>query len=203
MIAAKNSKKIDLKVSDNVRKFIKTSTVDSKGKAITDSSNRYSLDEAAIIEDSRYDGFYAVSTNISPEVMPVKEIITVNKGRWEIEESFMIMKTEMRSRPVYLQNSERIKAHFTTCFMALQVLRILEQKLNEKMGRIIPIQQLISTLRKMQITSIDKYYTGAYTRTDITDGLYDLMGMRFDCELLTKGKIETAKKISKKVLKNL
>ena len=87
--------------------------------------------------------------------------------------------------------------------MALQVLRILEQKLNEKMGRIIPIQQLISTLRKMQITSIDKYYTGAYTRTDITDGLYDLMGMRFDCELLTKGKIETAKKISKKVLKNL
>ena len=203
MIAAKNSKKIDLKVSDNVRKFIKTSTVDSKGKAITDSSNRYSLDETAIIEDSRYDGFYAVSTNISPEVMPVKEIITVNKGRWEIEESFMIMKTEMRSRPVYLQNSERIKAHFTTCFMALQVLRILEQKLNEKMGRIIPIQQLISTLRKMQITSIDKYYTGAYTRTDITDGLYDLMGMRFDCELLTKGKIETAKKISKKVLKNL
>ena len=203
MIAAKNSKKLDLKASDSVRKFIQIQSVDNKGKTITDSSNRYSLDEAAILEDARYDGFYAVSTNISPEVMPVKEIITVNKGRWEIEESFMIMKSELRARPVYLQNSERIKAHFTTCFMSLQVLRILEQKLNEKMGKIIPIQQLISTLRKMQITTIDKYYTGAYTRTDITDGLYDLLGMRFDSELITKGKIEISKKISKKILKNL
>ena len=203
MIAAKNSKKLDLKASDSVRKFIQIQSVDNKGNTITDSSNRYSLDEAAILEDARYDGFYAVSTNISPEVMPVKEIITVNKGRWEIEESFMIMKSELRARPVYLQNSERIKAHFTTCFMSLQVLRILEQKLNEKMGKIIPIQQLISTLRKMQITTIDKYYTGAYTRTDITDGLYDLLGMRFDSELITKGKIEISKKISKKILKNL
>ena len=203
MIAAKNSKKLDLKASDSVRKFIQIQSVDNKGKTITDSSNRYSLDEAAILEDARYDGFYAVSTNISPEVMPVKEIITVNKGRWEIEESFMIMKSELRARPVYLQNSERIKAHFTTCFMSLQVLRILEQKLNEKKGKIIPIQQLISTLRKMQITTIDKYYTGAYTRTDITDGLYDLLGMRFDSELITKGKIEISKKISKKILKNL
>ena len=203
MIAARNSKKLDLKASDSVRKFIQIQSVDSKGNTITDSSNRYSLDEAAILEDARYDGFYAVSTNISPEVMPVKEIITVNKGRWEIEESFMIMKSELRARPVYLQNSERIKAHFTTCFMSLQVLRILEQKLNKKMGKIIPIQQLISTLRKMQITTIDKYYTGAYTRTDITDGLYDLLGMRFDSELITKGKIETSKKISKKILKNL
>lgn len=203
MIAARNSKKLDLKASDSVRKFIQIQSVDNKGNTITGSSNRYSLDEAAILEDARYDGFYAVSTNISPEVMPVKEIITVNKGRWEIEESFMIMKSELRARPVYLQNSERIKAHFTTCFMSLQVLRILEQKLNEKMGKIIPIQQLISTLRKMQITTIDKYYTGAYTRTDITDGLYDLLGMRFDSELITKGKIETSKKISKKILKNL
>lgn len=203
MIAAKNSKKLDLKASDSVRKFIQIQSVDNKGNTITDSSNRYSLDEAAILEDARYDGFYAVSTNISPEVMPVKEIITVNKGRWEIEESFMIMKSELRARPVYLQNSERIKAHFTTCFMSLQVLRILEQKLNEKMGKIIPIQQLISTLRKMQITTIDKYYTGAYTRTDITDGLYDLLGMRFDSELITKGKIESSEKISKKILKNL
>lgn len=203
MIAARNSKKLDLTASDSVRKFIQIQSVDNKGNTITDSSNRYSLDEAAILEDARYDGFYAVSTNISPEVMPVKEIITVNKGRWEIEESFMIMKSEFRARPVYLQNSERIKAHFTTCFMSLQVLRILEQKLNEKMGKIIPIQQLISTLRKMQITAIDKYYTGAYTRTDITDGLYDLLGMRFDSELITKGKIESSKKISKKILKNL
>ena len=203
MIAARNSKKLDLKASDSVRKFIQIQSVDNKGNTITDSSNRYSLDEAAILEDARYDGFYAVSTNISPEVMPVKEIITVNKGRWEIEESFMIMKSELRARPVYLQNSERIKAHFTTCFMSLQVLRILEQKLNEKMEKIIPIQQLISTLRKMQIATIDKYYTGAYTRTDITDGLYDLLGMRFDSELITKGKIETSKKISKKILKNL
>ena len=50
----------------------------------------------------------------------------------------------------------------------------------------------------MKISVFDKYYTGAFTRTDVTDALHELTGMRFDCELLTKNSIEKFKKMSKK-----
>ena len=131
--------------------------------------------------------------------MPVSEIVAVNTGRWEIEESLMLMKSEFKSRPVYLQTDERIKAHFTTCYMALVLFRIIEQKVNEKLGRNVPAGHLIDTLRKMKITALDRYYTGAFTRTEITDALNELSSMRFDCELLTQGSIYSFKKISKKI----
>jgi transposase len=85
------------------------------------------LDTAAIAEEEKYDGFYAVCTNLAE--MSVSEIIGINKGRWKIEECFRIMKTEFKARPVYLQDDDRIKAHFLTCFIALFVYRILEKKL--------------------------------------------------------------------------
>ena len=110
----------------------------------------------------------------------------------------MLMKSELKSRPVFLQNDERIKAHFTTCFMALVLFRIIEKKVNEKLNLTVPAGQLIDTLRNMKITVFDKYYTGVFTRTDVTDALHELTGMRFDCELLTKSSIEKFKKMSKK-----
>ncbi|MFR7818741.1 MAG: transposase [Clostridium sp.] len=57
----------------------------------------------------------------------VREIININKRRWEIEENFRIMKTEFESRPVYVQRDDRIKAHFLTCYISLLVYRLLEK----------------------------------------------------------------------------
>jgi transposase len=87
------------------------------------------LDENLIREEEKYDGFYAVCTNL--ENKSVSEIVRINKKRWEIEECFRIMKTEFRARPVYLRKEDRIKAHFLTCYIALMVYRILEKKLEE------------------------------------------------------------------------
>ena len=88
------------------------------------------LNTDLIAEETKYDGFYAVCTNL--EDMGVDEIIRINKKRWEIEECFRIMKTEFKARPVYLQREDRIKAHFLTCFISLFVYRILEKKIEEK-----------------------------------------------------------------------
>lgn len=71
-----------------------------------------------------YDGFYGVCTNLESSV---EEIVKINQRRWEIEESFRILKSEMRSRPVYLQKDERIKAHFLVCFLSLLIYRLLEK----------------------------------------------------------------------------
>ena len=88
----------------------------------------YGLDEKVIADEEMYDGFYGVCTNLDDEA---SEIIKVNHRRWEIEECFRIMKSEFKARPVYLSNDDRIIAHFTTCFIALIIYRLIEKRLNQ------------------------------------------------------------------------
>ena len=97
-----------------------------------------SLDQNQIDSEAKYDGFYAVCTNLEDNV---SDIIKINQRRWEIEECFRIMKTEFKTRPVYLSKKDRITAHFTTCFTALVIYRILEKKLNEKYEKIFKSNQ--------------------------------------------------------------
>ena len=139
------------------------------------------LDENLIHEEERYDGFYAVCTNLENKSVP--EIVRINKKRWEIEECFRIMKTEFRARPVYLQKEDRIKAHFLTCYIALVVFRILEKKLEEK----YTCTDIIQTLRSMMMyRPCEKLgYMPAYTRTDLTDALHEAFGFRTDYEIIT------------------
>lgn len=139
------------------------------------------LNTDIIFEEEKYDGFYAVCTNI--ENMGIDEIIKINKKRWEIEECFRIMKTEFKTRPVYLQDEERIKAHFITCFIALFVFRILEKKLGGK----YTCEEIINTLRGMMMSRPGEKlgYTPTYTRTDLTDTLHEVFGFRTDYEITT------------------
>lgn len=126
-----------------------------------------------------YDGFYTVCTNLED---PVETIIAINKGRWQIEDTFRTMKTECKARPVYLQRDGRIKAHFLTCFIALLVLRILKKKLKIKTTK----EELIHTLRDMKIYKLrDLGYLSAYTRTDITDALNEAVGIKTDNEFIS------------------
>lgn len=139
------------------------------------------LDTAAIAEEEKYDGFYAVCTNL--EEMGIDQIIRINKKRWEIEECFRIMKTEFKARPVYLQREDRIKAHFLTCFIALVIFRILEKKLNEK----YTCEEITRTLREMIMYRPGEKlgYMPSYTRSDLTDALHEVSGFRTDYEILT------------------
>ena len=139
------------------------------------------LNTALIEEESRYDGFYAVCTNL--EDMNVDEIVRINKKRWEIEECFRIMKTDFKARPVYLQREDRIRAHFLTCFISLFIYRVLEKKLDEKYTS----EEIISTLRDMYMQRPGEKlgYIPAYTRTDLTDDLHAVSGFRTDYEIIT------------------
>ena len=144
----------------------------------------YELDEGRIRDEEQYDGFYAVYTNLDDDP---SEIAAVNQGRWEIEESFRIMKSEFEARPVYLKRDDRIKAHFTTCFIALLIYRILERKLDSQ----FTCDEIISTLRKMRVTSIgNEGYVPSYTRTKLTDALHEYAGFRTDYELIKKRTIK-------------
>ena len=144
------------------------------------------LDEKKIAEESMYDGFSAVCTTLEDDI---EDILKVNHRRWEIEESFRIMKSEFKARPVYLQKDERIRAHFLTCFLSLLVYRLLEHKLGER----YTVSELVRTLRKMNFFHMDGIgYLPEYTRSEITDALHEEFNFRTDTEIVTE---KTMKKI--------
>ena len=199
LINENNYKKIRLNTKSDVRKLISVSNYTEDGHEATVA--KYSLNMDAIVEDARYDGFYAVSTSVPKEQLSVAQIININRGRWEIEESFMLMKSEFKSRPVFVRLEEHIRAHFTTCFMALLVFRLLEKEANKDRENVITAPDLIDTLRKMNITKLTArraLYTGSFTRTEITDVLHRILPIRFDCELIPAKDMREAIKASKK-----
>lgn len=152
----------------------------------------YSLDLDRIADEAQYDGFYAVVTNLEGDV---GEIIRINRQRWEIEENFRIMKTEFDARPVFVQREDRIKAHFLTCYISLLVYRLLEKKLENQ----YTCEELLDTLRGMQMTRIAKDigYIPSYKRTDLTDCLHKTFGFRTDFEFISRSTMRNIIKNSK------
>lgn len=152
----------------------------------------YGMDVKLIEQEAGYDGFYAVCTNLEDDA---SAIIKVNKRRWEIEESFRIMKSEFKARPVYLQRDDRIKAHFTTCFISLLIYRLLEKKILGK----YTCAEIISGLRAMNFYEVKgEGYVPTYTRTDFTDELHEKFGFRTDYEIVN---IKQMKKIFRETKK--
>lgn len=139
-----------------------------------------SLNQDQIDKEEMYDGYYAVCTNLENDV---RSIIQINQRRWEIEECFRIMKSEFKARPVFLTREDRIIAHFTTCFTALVVYRILEKKLQEK----YTCEEIVQTLRTMDMLIAEgEGYIPTYTRTDLTDALHEAFGFRTDYEIISQ-----------------
>lgn len=152
----------------------------------------YNINTELIHKEEIYDGFYAVCTNLEDDA---SEIIKVNNRRWEIEECFRIMKSEFKARPVYLKRSERILAHFTTCFISLIIYRLLEKKLNDK----YTCSEIISELKGMNFKEEKgEGYIPTYTRTDFTDDLHEKYGFRTDYEIVKTNQMKNIFKLTKK-----
>ena len=107
--------------------------------------------------------------------------MAVNARRWEIEESFRIMKSEFKTRPVYLSRDERITAHFINCYLALMIFRVLENRVGEKFTK----SQLLCTLRDMNLFSVGSgSYIPTYMKTEVTDALHNAAGFRTDYKII-------------------
>ena len=175
-IISKNPKKIKSRDENDPKRFIENIPTTDSGEVAL--NNNYSIDQEKIFEEAKFDGLYAVCTNLEDEV---SEIIKINRRRWEIEESFRIMKSEFKSRPVYLSREDRIKAHFTTCFLALVIFRYLEKRLDEQYSS----SQIIETLKKFEFKNEnDIGFSPSYTRTDLTDELHNKFGFETDFEII-------------------
>lgn len=150
------------------------------------------LDENKIAGEAMYDGLYAVCTDLLDD--DVSGILKVSEGRWQIEECFRIMKTDFSARPVYLQDGNRIKAHFLICFLALLSYRALEKELDYQ----YTCEEILDTLRGMNFAGIQEQgFVPLYKRLKITDDLHEACGFRTDYQFITKSQMKTIQKKSK------
>ena len=170
------------KNQNDYRRFIIDTKLTDNGEVAENST--FSLDEDLIKEEEKYDGYYALTTNL---VGDIEQILKIIKGRWEIEESFRIMKTDFLARPVNLSREDRIKAHFLTCFIALLIYRILEKKLDYK----YTTTQILNILRNMNMLEQKGLgFEPEYERTNITDDLHELFGFNTDYEIISYKKMK-------------
>ena len=179
---ANKSFKLDKCNQNDFKRFIKKTNITTDGEVAE--KKVLSLNTDTIQKEEKFDGFYGVCTNLDDDP---EEIIKVNQRRWEIEESFRIMKSEFKARPVYLSRDDRITAHFTTCFLSLVILRFLEKVLDEKYTS----SEIIDTLKNMNMQkNFDCSYEPIYTRTDLTDDLHEKFGFRTDYEILQESRLK-------------
>ena len=177
-----NPSKIGKAKQNDYRRFIKTTTYTNDGEIANKKIHYINTD--VIDKEKIYDGFYGICTNLEADT---SEIINVNKGRWQIEECFRIMKTEFKARPVYLSKDERIEAHFITCFISLMIYRLLEKRLNKDFA----CSTIIRNLRDMNfLEAAGEGYIPAYTRNDFTDTLHEAFGFRTDYQIVTNKKVK-------------
>ena len=141
----KNPQKIGKTNQNDYKRFISKKSITSDGEIAK--KNIFSMDTDRIAKEEAFDGYYAICTNLEDEAL---KIIEINHQRWEIEESFRIMKSEFHSRPVYLSRDDRIRAHFMTCFLALTLYRFLELRLDKR----FTCHQIIDGLKSMNFHKI-------------------------------------------------
>ncbi|MDY4923318.1 IS1634 family transposase [Frisingicoccus sp.] len=153
----------------------------------------YYLDQDKIAEEEKYDGLYAICTDLLDD--DVADILKVSEGRWQIEDCFRTMKTDFEARPVYLNREDRIKAHFLTCFLALLHFRLLKRSLKGS----YTTDQLVQTLRDVKFADVEEQgFMPVYERDEITDDLHEVCGFRSDYEFITKRKMKGIQKKSKR-----
>lgn len=188
-IIDKNPNKLKKINANDSKRFIKTTNITKDGEIAE--NTMLELDMKVIKKEEKFDGFYAVCTNLEDDASSIAKI---NKQRWEIEECFRIMKTEFKARPIYLSKEDRIEAHFMTCFLALIIFRILEKKLDYK----YTCPKILSELKEMNfLINEGNGYIPCYERTDFTDDLHEKFEFRTDYKIVTTKKMKEILKATK------
>lgn len=183
---AKKKKEVEqIKITKNPndsKRFIKQINTTNAGEVAC--NIEYIIDEEIYKNEEKYNGLYGITTNLIDDT---QTIIKVMNGRWEIEESFRIMKNDFDAGTVHLSNEDRIKGHFITCFLSLFIYRYLEHQLNDK----YTVYEIVSKLQEMKMLEHKgKGFEPIQDRNDLTDDLHKFLGEITDTEIITYKKIK-------------
>lgn len=175
----------------DITRFIKRVSSSKSGDKVTD---LYTLDQKVIDEEEKYDGYYAIATNLEDDA---KSIIEISSNRYKIENCFRVLKTNFSARPVFHEKRQRIIAHFMICYTALLVYRLLETKL-DAYGTHFTVDNIIETLKNMKVANTqDMYYQSLYNGSQVLTALNAVFGLGLD------KKYYQPKELNKKIRKIL
>ena len=151
------------------------------------------VDTETIAKEEMYDGFYGICTNLlppsekHPDGTDALEILRINHMRWQIEDCFRELKTEFKSRPVYLSRENRIKAHFLLCSLSLILLKYLEKSLTDHGFTDFSTEKLLNQLRDMELVHFKGFgYVPASNPSPILFALQDAFRIPIGKEIITE-----------------
>lgn len=190
---------------ERAKALIKSNGVEDKKKGPNDITrfvkssqevkNTYEIDNERIALEEKYDGFYAIATNLMDD--SVKEIFEINSQRYKIEDCFRVLKTNFDARPVYHRLESRIVSHFMICYTALLIYRLLEKKLKDyDSNSNFTITNIIQTLKNMNVSNRDNlFYEADYTSSSVCTALNGLFDLGLDKKYYKP--LELSKKLKK------
>lgn len=179
--------------SRDSRKYIHTSSFSKENGEAIETEEIYAFDEQKIAYDAQFDGFHALMT--SELDLPASQVVKQYHGLWEIEESFRITKSELKTRPVYVSLEKHIKAHFLTCFLSLTLLRILEKQLDDHYSS----KEILENLRACKAYYLgDNIYRFYHTSPCLQD-IGKVLGIDFSKKYMTKQEIVSQLALTKKI----
>ena len=143
-----NPFKYNKSTSYGAANYVKNLKFSKSTGEIADTSNLL-IDEEKIKEEEKYDGYYSIVT--SEEKLSDIDIRNIYRGLAKIENTFKVTKSNLESRPVYVWTPEHIEAHFLTCFISLVIIRLLENKLENKYST----KQIIEALKNFTSSHIE------------------------------------------------
>jgi hypothetical protein len=173
ILASKNVDEVKKGPHDVSRCIMRTST----GKGGEKASDHYAIDQAQIDKEEKYDGYYAVATNLDDDV---KAILQISDNRYKIEDCFRLLKTNFGARPAFHQLRKRIIAHFMICYTALLIYRLLENKLDQY-GTHFTTDNILDTLQNMNVVNIkDVLYAATYKASQVCTSLNGVFQLGLD-----------------------
>jgi hypothetical protein len=150
-----------------------------------------SLNRAKIREEEKYDGYYSIVT--SEKHLSDLEIHNIYKGLWEIEESFKIIKSEFKARPVYVKKDEHVEAHFLVCFVALVIMKVLEQMLKEKYS----VKKIRHALINYSCSYLEQNYYLFDYRDEVIKSIESIFGLDLSKKIMPLAEIKKILKYRK------
>ena len=179
------------KPPNDCRRFMKDTYFDDNGNPL-EVITAAVLDNELIEHEAQFDGFSALATGLDDDPC---EIIKVNSWRWEIEDCFRVGKSDLKMRPVFVRNENRIRAHLLICFIALLTLKILHKQLNEN----FTVAQIRKTLAQMSLLQLEGFgYVPAFNNDTLAQEIQKNANIHIDTQIITPTKIRSNYRLARK-----
>lgn len=147
--------------------YVRNVAFDDDGSVAT--NRELSIDEGAIAEAERYDGYYLICT--SEVGWDDGRVLDTYRELWRIEESFRVTKSELEARPVFVWTTPRIEAHFLTCYVGLVILRLLQRATG------IHASRIREEIAAMSCSALCANWWLFDHRTDESDAMLEAVGV--------------------------